>query len=135
MKDNKHEAHYTMIDWYKKVLTENYANFDGRARRSEYWYFFLTNILIIMGLYSLAIIGLIADIPAISIVGGGLVLIYVIIIFIPCLAVAVRRLHDTNKSGAFILLAFIPILSIVLLVFYAIEGDLGENQYGNDPKS
>ncbi|MFS4468045.1 DUF805 domain-containing protein [Maribacter sp. 2210JD10-5] len=130
----KNEQDYGMFDWYKKVLTENYANFSGRARRSEYWYFVLTNILVIIGLYVVVILGAVADIPAISAIGGGLVVLYALGTFIPGLAVAIRRLHDTGKSGAFILLAFVPLISLILIVFYATEGDKAKNEYGEDPK-
>ncbi len=115
-----------IIDWYLKVIRDNYANFSGRARRSEYWYFTLSNILIIM---FLALLTLIAD--ALSF----LMIIYAIAIIIPSMAVAVRRLHDTGKSGWLLLLSLVPFGSLILLVFYCIEGNNGPNQYGHDPKN
>ncbi|QCX02339.1 DUF805 domain-containing protein [Aggregatimonas sangjinii] len=123
-----------MIDWYKKALVENYANFNGRARRSEYWNFTLVNVFVIIALYVIMILGAIADIPVLAGIGGILVMIFALGTFIPHLAVAVRRLHDTGKSGAFLLLGFVPFVSLILLVFYATEGDKNTNQYGEDPK-
>lgn len=134
MESKKQERDFTMIDWYKKALVENYANFNGRARRSEYWNFTLVNVLVIIALYVIVIIGAVADIPVLAGIGGILVMIFALGTFIPHLAVAVRRLHDTGKSGAFLLLGLIPFVSLILLVFYATEGDKNTNQYGEDPK-
>ena len=121
-----------MIDWYKKVILENYANFNGRARRSEYWYFTLGNII-------LAIIAMILD-RTLGIAGGmgygpiyGLVALATIV---PSIAVGVRRLHDVNKSGWFYLIALVPIIGAIwLLVLFCTEGTAGTNQYGTDPKN
>ena len=134
MEVKMNEKEFTMIDWYKKVLLENYANFSGRARRSEYWYFTLMNMLILLGLYSILIVAAVADIPILAGIGGFLTLIFALGTFIPHLAVAVRRLHDTGKSGAFLLLGLVPFVSLILLYFYAAEGDKNGNQYGADPK-
>ncbi|MFH6945639.1 MULTISPECIES: DUF805 domain-containing protein [unclassified Flavobacterium] len=113
-----------MIEWYKKVVFENYANFDGRARRKEYWMFFLANIIvsIIFGF----IVGFIAALISPSIT--PLANVYSLAVFIPSIAVAIRRMHDIGKSGWYIL---IPIYNIILL---ATEGDKGTNEYGEDPK-
>lgn len=121
-----------IIDWYKKVVFENYANFSGRARRSEYWWFILANFIL-----SLIMIGLdmlvgtsLGDSPQ-----GIIYFIYLILVFIPSLAVAVRRLHDTGKSGWYYFLILIPIIGAIwLIVLFATEGDRGTNQYGKDPK-
>lgn len=121
-----------MIEWYKKVVLQNYANFNGRARRSEYWYYTLMNIII-------AIVAMILD-KALGInfdplPYGPLYAFYGLAVFLPGLAVAVRRLHDVNKSGWFILIALIPIIGAIwLLVLFCTEGDKGQNQYGADPK-
>ena len=116
-----------MIDWYLKVVRDNYANFSGRARRSEYWYFTLFNILIVIALMLLRII---ADAFII------LYLIYLVAVFVPGLAVTVRRMHDVGKSGWFYFIALIPLVGpIWLLVTLATEGDRGPNQYGQDPKN
>ncbi|WP_130733270.1 DUF805 domain-containing protein [Flavobacterium sp. J27] len=125
-----------MIEFYKKVVFENYANFSGRARRSEYWYFVLTNILIY---FSIAFVsGLFAamNLPEIGSIFMILFLIYALGIFIPSLAVVVRRLHDTGKSGWFYFISLIPIAGpIWLLIVMCTEGDRGNNEYGADPKS
>jgi uncharacterized membrane protein YhaH (DUF805 family) len=121
-----------MIDWYKKVVFENYANFNGRARRSEYWYFVLMNLIIL-------IIAAVLD----SVLGfnfsplpyGYLYFLIALATFLPGLAVAVRRLHDVGKSGWFYFIILIPIVGAIwLLVLFFTEGDQGENQYGPDPK-
>ncbi|MFC4261652.1 DUF805 domain-containing protein [Ferruginibacter yonginensis] len=111
------------IDAVKKCLN-NYANFNGRARRSEYWWFFLFNILI----------GIVAGIIDVAIFGKGpedvgiLGTTTSLALLLPNLAVAVRRVHDVGKSGWFIL---IPIYNLILV---CTEGDMGSNEYGSDPK-
>ncbi|HVK08788.1 MAG TPA: DUF805 domain-containing protein [Gemmataceae bacterium] len=112
------------MQWYLKVL-QNYVGFDGRARRTEYWMFTLITIIISI---ALAVLDVMTGI-------GVLGLIYGLATFLPGLAVSVRRLHDTNKSGFWILIAFIPLVgAIILLVFMATEGDRGSNNFGADPK-
>ena len=106
------------MNYYLHVL-KNYANFSGRARRAEYWYFVLFNTIF---LFTLVLIGTLIKFP-------GLIGIYYIGTIIPLLAVAVRRMHDTDKSGWFIL---IPIYSFILLLT---EGTKGSNEYGADPKN
>jgi uncharacterized membrane protein YhaH (DUF805 family) len=122
-----------MIDWYKKVVLENYANFNGRARRSEYWYYSLMNLIILI------IAAVIDNVVGLTLGGapyGVLYSLYALAVFIPGLAVSVRRLHDVNKSGWFILIALIPLIGAIwLLVLFCTEGTKGNNQYGADPKS
>jgi len=108
----------TAINWYTKVVKE-YANFKGRARRAEYWYFVLVNVLISL------ILGAVGYAMNTEIIGN----IYSLALFLPSIGVAIRRMHDIGKSGWFIL---IPIYNIVLL---ATEGDKGPNEYGPDPKN
>lgn len=126
-----------MLDYWKHALTKNYANFNGRARRSEYWYFTLMNIIILVGLQILIAIGAAATQSAIvAMILGAVYLIYALGTLVPSLAVGVRRLHDTGKSGWFFFIAFIPIIgSIWLLVLFCTEGESGENAYGPDPKT
>lgn len=122
-----------MIKWYKKVVFENYANFNGRARRSEYWYFVLANLIILVLATILdSALGLnFSPLPY-----GYLYALVAVVSFIPGLAVAVRRLHDIGKSGWFYLVVLIPLVGAIwLLVLFCTEGDSGENQYGPDPKS
>ncbi|MEN9331878.1 MAG: hypothetical protein RLZZ94_968 [Bacteroidota bacterium] len=105
------------MNYYLKVL-QNYANFSGRARRAEYWYFFLINTIISVVL-------------SVMTVQGGysmLYLLYSLGVFLPSLAVGVRRMHDVNKSGWFLL---IPIYNLILA---CTEGTQGDNDYGSDPK-
>lgn len=110
-----------MLEMYKKVVMENYANFEGRARRREYWLFALLNAIIGYGL--LFILGLIS--PKLAMFGN----IYNLAVLIPSIAVGVRRMHDVGKSGWYIL---IPIYNLVLA---CTEGEKGTNQYGADPKN
>ncbi|WP_330442362.1 DUF805 domain-containing protein [Flavobacterium sp. C4GT6] len=115
-----------MINWYLKVVRDNYVNFNGRARRSEYWYFTLCNVLISI---FLAIIGYVLEL---NFIGD----IYSLAVLLPGLAVAVRRLHDVNKSGWFLLIGLIPLIGAIwLIVVLATDGDSGSNQYGEDPKN
>ena len=116
---------------YYLLALKNYAVFSGRSNRSEYWFYLLFNILF-------AVIAVVLDsVLNLSFEGmpyGFIYLIYVLVTFLPGLAVAVRRLHDVNKSGWFMLIALIPLIgSIWLLVLFASEGTSGDNDYGPDP--
>ncbi len=106
-----------MINWYMIAL-KKYAEFNGRSRRSEYWYFFLGNIII-----SIAT-SLIDQSMGTSFVG----MIFSLATLVPSIAVGVRRMHDVGKSGWFLL---IPIYNIILA---ATDGTKGMNEYGADPK-
>jgi len=124
-----------MIYWYKKVLNQ-YADFEGRARRTEYWMFTLVNMLIMIPLYIIGVIGTKSGSSLLSSVGLGLYMLYALAVLVPSLAVGVRRLHDTGKSGWMLLISLIPIIGgIWLLILFVTEGDKGENQYGLDPKA
>ena len=121
------EANFSMIDWFKKGL-RNYTNFSGRARRKEYWYFILVQI-------GLIIIAMVLD----SIIFGSETgLFYVVLglgLFLPSVAVAIRRLHDTSRSGWWFLLSFIPLIgSIILVIFLASDTKLETNQWGPPAK-
>lgn len=121
-----------MFQWYKKVVFENYANFSGRARRSEYWFFVLFNMIFaICAMLLDNLLGLnFEPIPY-----GWFYVLYALAVLVPGLAVAVRRLHDLNKSGWFFLIVLLPIIgSIWLLVLFCTEGNSGTNSYGEDPK-
>ena len=120
------------MEWYLKVVRDNYANFTGRARRQEYWMFQLFNIIIIFALIVILMgLGALIDAPGLI----SIYLIYVLAIIIPSLAVSVRRLHDTGKSGWYYLVSFIPFIEgIWLIILLATEGDVGPNEYGADPK-
>ena len=111
----------------KSVLSQ-YAGFTGRARRSEYWFFCLFNMIIsgvLTVLYRLTGAGLFS-------VLSGLVSLALII---PGLAVAIRRMHDIGKSGWYLLFAFIPLVgSIIVIVWYCKDSEPGTNVYGPNPK-
>lgn len=106
----------------KKVFLENYFNFEGRATRKEFWYAFLFNFIVsfILGWFGKA--------------GAWLSGIWSLAVLLPFLGVGARRLHDINKSGWLLLLSFIPLIGqIILIVWWARQGDTTENQYGPVP--
>jgi uncharacterized membrane protein YhaH (DUF805 family) len=113
-------------------ITQHYADFKGRARRSEYWYFVLFNfiaIIIFVAITSLFISLLKSELVSV------LIAVYYLGIIIPNLAVLVRRLHDVGKSGWFYFIAFIPIVGTIwLLVLLCRDSDYGPNEYGLNPK-
>lgn len=115
----------------------NYANFKGRARRSEYWFFYLFTILVsalIYGVWVLVVVNGQDPITATQIMSACTSL-FALGTFIPSLAVACRRLHDTGKSGSYILFSFIPVVgSILILVWMLEDGEPCANRYGPDPK-
>ena len=115
------------IDYYKDAIIEKYADFEGRARRSEFWYFYLIHMLIILGLAIAA--------PRISFsFYAAIIGLYTIATIIPTLSITVRRLHDIDKSGWWYLISLIPLVGgIILIVFLATEGTYGPNLYGPDP--
>lgn len=114
------------MTWYLEVL-KKYAVFNGRARRKEYWFFALFNIIINI---------ILSGIDSVVTGAGVLPGLYSLAVLIPSIAVAVRRLHDTNRSGWWILIGLIPVIGwIVLLVFMVQEGKSEENQYGSNPKA
>ena len=132
------------MDWMLMPL-RRYAEFSGRSRRKEYWMFTLFILVAYLVLGTLIGVGgffsMLTDpsgVPQFSAIGWlglGLLGIFALAMFIPTLAVIVRRLHDQDKSGWFILIQFVPYIgAIVMLVFMCIEGTKGENRYGPDPK-
>ena len=106
------------MNYYLHVL-QNYAKFTGRARRSEFWYFFLINS--ILG-FAIGFVGGLIQMPIIA-------TIYSVAVLIPGIAVGVRRMHDVGKSGWFLL---IPIYNLILAFT---NGNTGDNEYGEDPKA
>ena len=130
------------MNWYTKVLKQ-YVDFSGRARRTEYWMFTLFNviILIVLSFVDRALgFGTFAGSSGAGSVAfaaslGPLSGLYSLAVLLPSLAVAVRRLHDTNRSGWWLLIGLIPFIGgIVLLVFMVLEGTRGPNPHGPDPK-
>lgn len=115
-----------------KTCFSKYATFDGRARRSEYWYFYLFNFLIMLVLLLLGYF--MADMSGFSVI-TILSSLYSLAIIIPNLAVTCRRLHDTGKSGVWILIGFVPCVgTILLLIFLCTDSVQGDNEYGPSPK-
>jgi len=119
------------MDWFLGAL-KKYAVFEGRARRREYWFFVLFVVIIavvlaiadrITGTYSAAY--------GTGLLGG----LFSLAVLIPSLAVGARRLHDTGRSGWWLLIGLIPFVgAIVLIVFFVIDSQAGTNEYGPNPK-
>ncbi|WP_261817199.1 DUF805 domain-containing protein [Vibrio gallicus] len=120
------------MNWYIMAL-KKYATFSGRARRKEFWYFFLINMLVGFSLaFADQLMGNLNPETGRGLLSG----IYTLFMFIPYIAVGVRRLHDTNRSGWWMLIVLIPIIGIIaLLIFMALDSDSDSNQYGASPKS
>ncbi|RYD80564.1 MAG: DUF805 domain-containing protein [Sphingobacteriales bacterium] len=124
------------MDWWKKVVFQNYANFTGRARRSEYWYYVLGQFCIIIPFYIIAIAGALNENESLSLLGFAVYGIIILGTLIPSLAVSVRRLHDVGRSGWFYFIGLIPLIGpIVLLVWFFTEGNRFANKWGEDPKN
>lgn len=117
-----------MVEAYKRVVFQSYANFSGRAARPEYWWFTLANLIIflILAVLSVALAGVLGE-------GAfAIMVIYWIAALIPALAVTVRRLHDTNKSAWWLLIGLIPwIAGIIMLIFMVLSTHPNPNKYGN----
>jgi len=147
------QSDHSMFGWYAAVL-KKYADFSGRARRKEYWMFYLCNFLISIIPTAIIYYYLFTDffnninyntesagyMPTVNL--GALfyiciilLLVYGLAVFLPSIAVVVRRLHDIGKSGVWYFIAFVPYIGgIWLLVLMVTAGTVGPNQYGNDPK-
>lgn len=119
------------MNWYLKVLRQ-YADFTGRARRKEYWMFVLINMIISIALIFVdMLVGTLNKELGLGLTSG----LYTLAILIPSIAVAVRRLHDTDRSGWWMLIVLVPFLgAIVLLVFLVMDGTPGSNRFGPNPK-
>jgi uncharacterized membrane protein YhaH (DUF805 family) len=118
------------MNWYLQVL-KKYARFDGRAGKKEYWYFSLFSFIIIVVLSVIDMMtGTFNGTVGLGLLSG----IYTLTVLIPSIAVTVRRLHDTDRSGWWLLINATLIGVIVFLVFTAQEGTPGDNQYGSNPK-
>ena len=115
------------MNWYIEAW-KKYAVFGGRSGRQEYWYFVLFHVLVYVLLSIIA--GILGKI------GAGLLSLYTVAVFLPGLAATIRRLHDTNRSGWWILISLVPFVGgIVLLVFLTQESHAVENQYGSRPQA
>jgi uncharacterized membrane protein YhaH (DUF805 family) len=113
------------MNYYLNVW-KNFATFSGRARRSEYWMFFLFNTIV-----SMVLVMVDMALGTVFLLAG----LYGLAAFIPGLAVTVRRLHDTGKSGLWFLISFVPLIGfIAFLVFMFQDSQVGDNEYGPNPK-
>ena len=119
------------MNWYLKVL-EQYADFKGRARRTEYWMFTLFNVIFgVVAIILDNVLGL-----AFPFIGyGPLYLLYMLSMLIPSLAVTVRRLHDIGKSGFMFFIVLIPIIGAIwMLILLVTDSQSGANKWGANPK-
>lgn len=122
------------MDWMLMPF-RRFADFSGRSRRKEYWMFTLLNLIVgfVLGLIG-GILG--GSSEGGSMMGSAIIGLYMLIVIVPSIAVTVRRFHDQDKSGWFVLLAFIPFVgSLIVLVFMCLEGTRGSNRFGDDPKA
>jgi uncharacterized membrane protein YhaH (DUF805 family) len=122
------------MDFMTAVRTclSKYVDFSGRARRSEYWYFALFNVLVsVVTSIVDTVIGTDFDNGS----GGLLSSIASLALLLPSLAVGVRRLHDTDRSGWWILIGLIPIIGWILLIVWFVTDSKPDNQYGPNPKN
>lgn len=116
------------MKWFEIALTK-YAVFEGRARRKEYWTFQFVNIIVILLLTT-------AVRQYETIFFSVITILYLLAIFIPTLAVFVRRLHDVGKPGIMFFVNFVPALGIIwLFILMCTDGQHGANLYGEDPKN
>ena len=119
------------MSWYLEVLRK-YAQFNGRARRKEYWMFALINLVISFAIGMVGgLLGMKAGGMGINAIAG----IYFLAMLIPSIAVGIRRLHDTGRSGWWTLIVFVPLIgAIALLVFAVQDSEPGTNAWGPNPK-
>ena len=119
------------MKWFLIVL-KKYADFTGRAQRAEYWFFTLFYLLFFLALSLVdGAVGLFNAAYGLGLLGG----LFVLAMIIPSIAVSVRRLHDTSRSGWWLLISLIPLIGgIVLLVFVCLDSTPGTNAYGPNPK-
>ncbi len=119
------------MNWYLEVL-KKYAEFDGRASRKEYWFFMLFNILISAFLATIDFFsGTFSFETGVGLLSG----IYSLAVLIPGIAVTIRRLHDTDRSGWWLLIGLIPVIGgVMLFIFMVLDSTSGDNQYGPNLK-
>jgi uncharacterized membrane protein YhaH (DUF805 family) len=118
--------------WYL-LAWQRATDFSGRSRRKEYWYFQLFNaiVMIFLGLFAVAF----SDQGKPAMIPFGLLFTYGLVLFVPSLAVTVRRLHDIGRSGWWYLIAFVPLIGgLILFVFTLLDSDPDRNEYGPNPK-
>ena len=121
------------MNWYLAVL-KKYADFNGRARRTEYWMFALFNILICFAALILSLILMKVSV-GLGIFIYVLLALYSLATLVPGVAVCVRRLHDSSKSGWLILVCLVPIIGgLIVLIMMLLDSTPGANLYGPNPK-
>ena len=120
------------MSWFIIAL-KKYAVFSGRARRAEFWYYTLFVCLVSIVLMLLdSVLGLGKTLGGLGVLGT----IFAVATLLPSLAVTARRLHDTGRSGWWMLIDLVPLIGIIVLVVFLVqEGQPGENHYGPDPKA
>jgi uncharacterized membrane protein YhaH (DUF805 family) len=122
-----------LMSWFL-LAWQRATDFSGRSRRKEYWYFQLFNaiVVIFLGLFAIAF----SDQGKPAMVPFDLMMAYGLILFVPSLAVTIRRLHDIGKSGWWYLIAFVPLIGgIILFVFTLLDSEPFANPWGLDPKA
>ena len=120
-----------------KSFWTKYATFKGRSRRFEYWWIQLFLVLTNLAVAAIDLILMNGDVERfIANGGGGIVgLVWILVTIVPALAVLVRRLHDSDKSGWWALIGFVPIVgAVILLVFTVLDSEVPENKHGPSPK-
>ena len=121
-------------DAIRICVKEKYAHFEGRATRSEFWYFYLFTLIISVP-YDMAMIFRSFGLEDAAMISGGLYIIFCLALFLPQLGVTIRRLHDTGKSGWYWLIVLIPIAGIFIFIAQLIKPSSPEdNKYGPAPK-
>ncbi len=120
-----------MVEWYMLAM-RRYLDFTGRSRRREYWFFALGNVIIGIALMLVErVTGMTSGVFGY----GILTIVFDLLIVLPSLAVSIRRLHDTGRSGWWLLIGLVPILGgLVLLYFFLLDSEPGINAYGLNPK-
>ena len=119
------------MNWYLKAFKQ-YATFSGRAQRSEFWFFILFYMI---GFSVLTVIDTFIGTYNVEAGIGALGGIFVLVHFLPALAVSVRRLHDIGKSGWWYLLNLIPLIGPIVIIIFAVLDSKEDNEYGPNPKS
>ena len=121
------------MDLVITAFTKKYVDFAGRARRKEFWLFTLVTVLLSFLATTLDVsLGLFNPVTGIGLLGS----VFSLAVLLPSIAVTVRRLHDTERSGWWFLMIFVPFIGwLVLLFFYVSKGTAGSNRFGEDPKS
>lgn len=120
------------MNWYLDVLRK-YMVFEGRARRKEYWMFCLFNLI---ASCALATVDLVMGTFNRTVGIGVFSALYSLAVLLPSIGVSIRRLHDTDRSGWWLLIALVPCLGAIVLIVYLVQGGTaGQNRFGPDPKA